>query len=79
MCEHFPGPGLAAETARQVIQDMTRDTQDIGYVRVSTARQGQSGLGLEAQCRAVNDYVSAQGGTLLTTFTEIESGKGLNH
>jgi DNA invertase Pin-like site-specific DNA recombinase len=55
---------------------MTPDTRYIAYVRVSTARQGQSGLGLEAQCRAVNEYVSAHGGTLLTTFTEIESGKG---
>jgi DNA invertase Pin-like site-specific DNA recombinase len=55
---------------------MTTHTRYIAYVRVSTARQGFSGLGLEAQRKTVNDYVSAHGGALLTTFTEVESGKG---
>ena len=45
----------------------------VAYYRVSTERQGQSGLGLEAQQRAVMDHLN--GGTLLDTFTEVESGR----
>jgi DNA invertase Pin-like site-specific DNA recombinase len=47
----------------------------ISYVRVSTARQGASGLGLEAQRSAVNAYIAGQHGKLLDEFREIESGK----
>jgi DNA invertase Pin-like site-specific DNA recombinase len=45
----------------------------IAYYRVSTPRQGVSGLGLEAQRTAVARFVGS--GTLLREFTEIESGK----
>jgi DNA invertase Pin-like site-specific DNA recombinase len=47
----------------------------IGYIRVSTAKQGASGLGLDAQKRAVADFVQARGGELLKEFREVESGK----
>jgi DNA invertase Pin-like site-specific DNA recombinase len=47
----------------------------IAYLRVSTARQGQSGLGLEAQQSAVHGFVKQHGGAILQTFIEIESGK----
>jgi DNA invertase Pin-like site-specific DNA recombinase len=47
----------------------------IAYYRVSTDRQGQSGLGLEAQRRAVAEFLDGGSGTLLETFTEVESGK----
>jgi DNA invertase Pin-like site-specific DNA recombinase len=47
----------------------------IAYYRVSTKRQGQSGLGLEAQQAAVADYVRSNKGRLLASYTEIESGK----
>lgn len=50
----------------------------IAYYRVSTERQGRSGLGLEAQQQAVADYAVRQGGELLETFTEIESGRKNN-
>ncbi len=46
----------------------------IAYYRVSTERQGQSGLGLEAQRRAVADFAAGRGG-ILAEFTEIESGR----
>lgn len=47
----------------------------IGYYRVSTDKQGESGLGLEGQVRAVESYVGSSGCKLVATFTEVESGK----
>jgi DNA invertase Pin-like site-specific DNA recombinase len=47
----------------------------IAYYRVSTDKQGKSGLGLDAQRKAVVDYLDGGKWTLLDEFTEIESGK----
>jgi DNA invertase Pin-like site-specific DNA recombinase len=47
----------------------------IGYVRVSTSKQGESGLGLESQQAAVESYARTNGLRLVTTYTEIETGK----
>ena len=47
----------------------------IAYYRVSTDRQGKSGLGLDAQRKAVEDYLNGGRWTLVHEFTEIESGK----
>ena len=47
----------------------------IAYYRVSTAKQGKSGLGLEGQQAAVNAFVARRGCEVLNTYTEIESGK----
>lgn len=47
----------------------------VAYYRVSTQRQGQSGLGLEAQKATVADYVGRAGGAIIHEFEEIESGK----
>lgn len=47
----------------------------VAYYRVSTRQQGQSGLGLEAQRAAVRAHVAETGDTLLSEFTEVESGK----
>jgi DNA invertase Pin-like site-specific DNA recombinase len=47
----------------------------VGYVRVSTGKQGRSGLGLEAQQAALARFAEAEGFELLETFTETESGK----
>jgi DNA invertase Pin-like site-specific DNA recombinase len=48
----------------------------IGYVRVSTAQQGKSGLGIEAQKQALERFASAEGFELGPVYTEIETGKG---
>jgi DNA invertase Pin-like site-specific DNA recombinase len=48
----------------------------IAYIRVSTARQGKSGLGLEAQQVALAHFAQAEGYDLIQTFTEVETGKG---
>jgi len=45
------------------------------YRRVSTARQGVSGLGLESQDEAVRRYVTGQNGEVVGEFVEVESGK----
>lgn len=46
----------------------------ISYLRVSTDRQGRSGLGLEAQRAAVTDYLNGGAWTLIAEVVEIESG-----
>jgi DNA invertase Pin-like site-specific DNA recombinase len=47
----------------------------VAYYRVSTDRQGRSGLGLDAQRKAVVDFLNGGQWTLLGEFTEVESGK----
>ena len=47
----------------------------VAYYRVSTARQGRSGLGLEAQREAVRVFMGGGTGELAEAFTETESGK----
>lgn len=47
----------------------------VAYYRVSTARQGRSGLGLEAQRQAVAAYLNGGRHTTLGEYTEVESGK----
>src|SRR5258708_30874842 len=48
----------------------------IAYVGVSTASQGRSGLGIEAQQAALARFAEAEGYNLIQTFEEIETGKG---
>lgn len=50
----------------------------VSYCRVSTAQQGRSGLGLEAQQAAVQHYLNGGDWSLLGEFVEIETGKGAN-
>ena len=50
----------------------------VAYYRVSTERQGRSGLGLDAQRQAVRLRLAARGGELVAEFKEVETGKGAN-
>lgn len=47
----------------------------VSYLRVSTTKQGASGLGLEAQRKAVADYLNGGDWTLLGEYVEVESGR----
>lgn len=47
----------------------------VGYIRVSTDRQGRSGLGLEAQKAAIDAYGRQTGAEIVKLYEEVESGK----
>jgi DNA invertase Pin-like site-specific DNA recombinase len=52
------------------------DTEAVAYIRVSTAQQGRSGLGIEAQRDAIQRFAAAEGIELVAEFVEVETGKG---
>ena len=52
------------------------DRSFISYCRVSTGRQGKSGLGLDAQRAAIARFAAAEGYAVAAEFIEVESGKG---
>ena len=48
----------------------------VSYLRVSTAKQGAKGLGIEAQRAAVATFASQEGATIAAEYVECETGKG---
>ena len=48
----------------------------IAYLRVSTDKQGKSGLGLEAQRKAIATFAETNGYRIIAEFEEVETGKG---
>jgi DNA invertase Pin-like site-specific DNA recombinase len=50
----------------------------VAYYRVSTTKQGQSGLGLDAQRNSVTSYLNGGDWELIGEFEEVETGKGAN-
>jgi DNA invertase Pin-like site-specific DNA recombinase len=58
-----------------MMQNASENRPFVAYYRVSTDKQGRSGLGLEAQQEAVNRHLTREGGELAASFIEVESGK----
>jgi DNA invertase Pin-like site-specific DNA recombinase len=54
---------------------MAANGKFVAYYRVSTQKQGKSGLGLAAQRQAVTDYLNGGNWKIVGEFTEVESGK----
>ena len=50
--------------------------QVVSYLRVSTDKQGKSGLGIEAQREAIARFVAAEGMEVVGEYVEVETGKG---
>jgi DNA invertase Pin-like site-specific DNA recombinase len=50
--------------------------QIVSYIRVSTGKQGKSGLGIEAQREAIARFAVAEGCEVLAEHVEVETGKG---
>jgi DNA invertase Pin-like site-specific DNA recombinase len=55
---------------------MTKTKKIVTYVRVSTERQGRSGLGLDAQRAAIESFAEIEGFEIAAEFVEVETGKG---
>ena len=51
------------------------ETKYVAYYRVSTKKQGKSGLGLDAQRNTVSKFIKRNGDRIIAEFTEVESGK----
>ena len=50
--------------------------QIVSYIRVSTGKQGKSGLGIEAQRDAIARFAATEGCEILAEVVEVETGKG---
>ncbi len=73
---HSPVTLLSTVVVRFVTELlMVSQGKFIAYYRVSTGRQGKSGLGLEAQRTAVANYLNGGDWQIVGEFTEVESGK----
>lgn len=52
------------------------DRRAVAYLRVSTSKQGSSGLGVEAQRHAIRRFAEAEGFEIIAEHVEVETGKG---
>jgi DNA invertase Pin-like site-specific DNA recombinase len=50
--------------------------QAIAYIRVSTQKQGRSGLGIEAQRGSIARFAEVEGYVIVDQIVEVETGKG---
>ena len=76
-CFDYTSLHLAYRTAQRTLRSSGRRRTNavIGYERVSTARQGASGLGMEAQRQAIEGFAAQRNADLIARFTEVESGR----
>jgi DNA invertase Pin-like site-specific DNA recombinase len=58
-----------------MVKETVSSLRLVAYERVSTARQGASGLGLGAQRKTIEDFALSRGADLIGRFTEVESGR----
>jgi DNA invertase Pin-like site-specific DNA recombinase len=58
-----------------VCESIMAEGKWVSYLRVSTGRQGRSGLGLDAQRKAVEDFLNGGSWELAKEYVEVESGK----
>jgi hypothetical protein len=73
----YGGRGIFLKTsAAGAPTSITPKSDLVAYLRVSTDRQGRSGLGLEAQRVAIVRFAEAEGFPILTELVEVETGKG---
>jgi len=49
----------------------------VSQIRIPTDKQGESGLGIEAQCDAITRFTAAEGCEVVGEFVEVEIGIGL--
>ena len=63
---------------KQIAKDTTGPQQYVAYYRVSTDRQGQSGLGLDAQRAKVVEFIKVRGGHIVASFEDVMSGRKRN-
>jgi DNA invertase Pin-like site-specific DNA recombinase len=62
-------------TVGRFVEAAMSEIKWISYLRVSTDRQGKSGLGIEAQRNSVAEYLDSGNWSLVKEYTEVESGK----
>jgi DNA invertase Pin-like site-specific DNA recombinase len=72
--------GIVAPAIRTIGENTMQHVQPryVAYFRVSTQKQGRSGLGLDAQKQAVKDFLQQFGGELVAEYMEVESGKRID-
>src|SRR4051812_44718400 len=66
---------MARKSPVATLGDVSGARRLVAYYRVSTQRQGVSGLGLEAQQAAVLSYATANGAEIIHAYEEVESGR----
>jgi DNA invertase Pin-like site-specific DNA recombinase len=65
-------------TKREILMNIPMKPRYVAYFRVSTQKQGRSGLGLDAQKQAVKTFLQQFGGELVAEYMEVESGKRID-